>query len=83
MIESSMTRSWKLFFYRATNSAESGIRIVLISPQGQQIPIVVKLNFPCTNNVTEYEACIVGLQAALEFNAYDLEVFRDSLLIIS
>lgn len=83
MIESSMTQSWKLFFDRATNSTGSGIGIVLILPQGQQIPIVVKLNFPCTNNVTEYEACIVDLQVALEFNAYDLEVFRDSLLIIS
>ena len=35
------------------------------------------------NNVTEYEACIVGLQVALEFGAYDLSVFGDSLLIIS
>ena len=35
------------------------------------------------NNVTEYEACIVGLQVALEFGSYDLSVFGDSLLIIS
>uniref|UniRef100_A0A2N9H661 Integrase catalytic domain-containing protein n=1 Tax=Fagus sylvatica TaxID=28930 RepID=A0A2N9H661_FAGSY len=28
-------------------------------------------------------ACIVGLQAALEFGAYELEVFGDSLLIVS
>ena len=35
------------------------------------------------NNVIEYEACIVGLQAALEFSAYNLSVFGDSLLIIS
>ena len=27
--------------------------------------------------------CIVGLQVALEFDAYDLSVFGDSLLIIS
>ena len=27
--------------------------------------------------------CIVGLQAALEFDAYDLSIFGDSLLIIS
>uniref|UniRef100_A0A2N9F6E3 Reverse transcriptase domain-containing protein n=1 Tax=Fagus sylvatica TaxID=28930 RepID=A0A2N9F6E3_FAGSY len=39
--------------------------------------------FDCTNNMTEYEACIVGLQAALEFGAYELEVFGDSLLIVS
>ena len=33
--------------------------------------------------MTEYEACIVGLQAALEFGTHELEVFRDSLLIVS
>ena len=31
------------------------------------------------DNVTEYEACIVGLQVALEFSVYDLSVFGDSL----
>ena len=56
---------------------------VLVSPKGQQILVLVKLNFDCTNNVTEYEACIVSLQVALDFGAYDLSVFGDSLLIIS
>ena len=42
-----------------------------------------KLNFDCTNNVTEYKACIIDLQVALEFGAYDLIIFGDSLLIIS
>ena len=74
---------WKLYFDGATNSARNGVGAVLVSPKGQQIPISVKLNFDCTNNVTEYEACIVGLQVALEFHAYDLSVFGDSLLIIS
>ena len=50
---------------------------------GQQIPVLVKLNFSCTNNVTEYKVYIVGLQVALEFRAYNLSVFGDSLLIIS
>ena len=49
----------------------------------QQIPVSVKLNFDYTNNVTEYEACIVGLQVALEFGVCDLSIFGDSLLIIS
>ena len=33
--------------------------------------------------MTEYKACIVGLQAALELGAHELEVFGDSLLIVS
>uniref|UniRef100_A0A2N9IK69 Uncharacterized protein n=1 Tax=Fagus sylvatica TaxID=28930 RepID=A0A2N9IK69_FAGSY len=70
-------------FDGAANAVGSGIGAVLVSPKGQQTPIAVKLGFDCTNNMTEYEACIVGLQAALEFGAYELEVFGDSLLIVS
>ena len=74
---------WKLYFDEAANSIRNGVRAILVSPKGQQIPISVKLNFSCTNNVIECEACIVDLQVALEFGAYDLSVFRDSLLMIS
>ena len=74
---------WKVYFDGAANSIGNGVGAILISPKGQQIPISVKLNFGCTNNITKYEACIVGLQVALEFEAYDLSVFGDSLLIIS
>ena len=74
---------WKLYFDGAANSTGNGVGAVLVSSKGQQSRISVKLNFGCTNNVTEYEACIVGLQVALEFGIYDLSVFGDSLLIIS
>ena len=66
---------WKLYFDGAANSTGNRVGVVLVFPKGQQIPILVKLNFGCTNNVTEYEACIVDLQMALEFGAYDLSVF--------
>ena len=74
---------WKLYFDGAANAIESGIGAVLVSPKRQQTPIAVKLGFDCTNNMTEYKACIVNLQAALEFGAHELEVFEDSLLIVS
>ena len=72
---------WKLYFDGATNTIRKGVGIVLGSLKGQQILVSIKLNFDCKNNVTEYEACIVSLQVALEFSTYDLSVFRDSLLI--
>ena len=72
---------WKLYFDGAANAVGSGIGAVLVSPKGQQMPIAV--GFDCTNNMTEYEACIVGLQATLEFGAHELEVFGDFLLIVS
>ena len=74
---------WKLYFDGAANSTRNGVEAVLVSPKGQQIPISIELNFDCTNNITEYEACIVGLQVVLEFGTYDLSIFGDSLLIIS
>ena len=52
---------WKLYFHGATNSTENGVGAILVSPKGQQIPVSVKLNFDYINNVTKYEACIVGL----------------------
>ena len=74
---------WKLYFDGASNSIRNGMGAILVPPMGQQILVSIKLNFNCTNNATEYEVCIVGLQVALEFGAYDLSIFRDSMLIIS
>ena len=45
---------WKLYFDGASNSTGNEVGAILVSPKGQQIPVLVKLNFDCTNNVTEY-----------------------------
>ena len=63
---------WKLYFKGAINSIENEVGAVLVSSKGQQILVSVKLNFDCTNDVTEYEECIVGLQVGLEFGACSL-----------
>ncbi|XP_031375657.1 uncharacterized protein LOC116190138 [Punica granatum] len=74
--------AWKMYFDGAVNSTGSGIGAVLISPDGRYYPIAAKVNFLCTNNVAEYEACILGLQAAIDFKVKELEVFGDSMLTI-
>ncbi|PKI65913.1 hypothetical protein CRG98_013684, partial [Punica granatum] len=71
-----------MFFDGALNSTGSGIGTVLISPDGHYYPVAAKIDFPCTNNVAEYEACILGLQAAIDFKVKELEVFGDSMLTI-
>ena len=38
-------------------------RVLLITPEGSHIPLAVKLNFEATNNMAEYKACIVGMEA--------------------
>ncbi|XP_071723484.1 uncharacterized protein [Rutidosis leptorrhynchoides] len=74
--------SWTMFFDGAVNLSGSGTGVVLISPDGQHHPVAAKLIFPCTNNIAEYEAFILGLQAAIEMGVAKLKVFGDSALII-
>jgi len=40
------------------------------------------LHFECTNNTGEYEAYILGLEAALEMKIRKVDVYGDSMLII-
>ena len=75
--------SWKMYFDGAANQNGSEIRVLLISPKGTHIPFSGRLNFPTTNNATEYEACIMGLQVSLGLGVKELEVNGDSALIIS
>ncbi|KAK5839292.1 hypothetical protein PVK06_008068 [Gossypium arboreum] len=73
---------WKLNFYGASNAVKNGIGAVLVSPNGDHYPFTCKLDFDCMNNMDEYEACIMGLQATIERGIKTLEVYRDSALVI-
>ena len=61
---------WLLHFDGVANQSGFDIGILLISPQGDHIPISVRLTFSnhhrLTNNIVEYEACITGLETALD-----------------
>ncbi|XP_031378368.1 uncharacterized protein LOC116193761 [Punica granatum] len=73
---------WKMYFDGAVNSTGSGIGVVLISLKGRHFPVAAKINFPGTNNIAEYEACILGLPIAIDLKVKELEVFGDSMLTI-
>lgn len=61
-----------------------GIGAIMISPARAHYPVAIKLRFPYTNNMAGHdEACIAGLEATLDIYVKDLEVCRDSILIIS
>ena len=51
---------WNMYFDGAVNMHGSGIGAVVVSPTGKQYPVAIKLNFECTNNIAEYEACANG-----------------------
>ena len=41
-----------------------------------------RLCFDCTNNIAEYEACILGLEVSIDLRIKHLEVYGDSTLVI-
>ena len=43
---------------------------------------MVRLGFDCTNNMAKYEACALGIQAAIDFKVKLLKVYGDSVLVI-
>ena len=69
-------------FNGASNVLGHGIGAVLVSPEGNHYSFTTRLNFFCTNNIAEYEACIMGLRVAIEQNVKILEVYGDSTLVI-
>ena len=77
---------WQLYFGGAANQSRFGIGILLISRQGDRIPRSVRLVFSdhhrLTNNIVEYEACITGLETALDLGIRQLEIHGDSNLVI-
>ncbi|RVW74208.1 Ribonuclease HI [Vitis vinifera] len=77
---------WSMYFDGAANHSGYGIGVLLISPHGDHIPRSVRLAFsdrhPATNNIVEYEDCILGLETALELGIRQMEVFGDSNLVL-
>ncbi|KAA0058349.1 uncharacterized protein E5676_scaffold19523G00440 [Cucumis melo var. makuwa] len=74
--------TWTMLFDVASNELGHGIGVVLISPEGKIFSLTTKLCFECTHNMTEYEACIMGLQVACDMRIKKLKVLGDSMLMI-
>ncbi|RVW57810.1 Transposon Ty3-G Gag-Pol polyprotein [Vitis vinifera] len=68
---------WRMYSDGVANHSGFGIGVLLISPQGDHIMRSVHLVFsdrhPATNNIVEYEACILGLETALELGIRQME----------
>ncbi|XP_057989094.1 uncharacterized protein LOC110632503 [Hevea brasiliensis] len=73
---------WQMYFDGVVNISGNGIESILVSPDEKNFLVVVMLRFKCTNNVTEYEACVSGLQVAIGMKVKKLEVYSNSALII-
>ena len=72
-----------MVFDGAVNQYGNGIGAVIINPQGTHLPFTARLNFKCTNNMEEYEACIMGLEEAMNLRIKYLDIFEDSTLVMN
>ncbi|GAU51646.1 hypothetical protein TSUD_414680 [Trifolium subterraneum] len=74
---------WGLIFDGAVNVYGNGIGAVIITPTGTHIPFSARLLFDCTNNIAEYEACIMGIEEAIDLRIKVLDIYGDSALVIN
>ncbi|XP_059461845.1 uncharacterized protein LOC132190823 [Corylus avellana] len=59
-----------------------GARVILITPEGEELHNSIRLEFRTTNNEVEYEAVIAGLSLAQELGAECIELRSDSQVIV-
>ena len=55
--------------------------MVLLSPEGDVIECMIRLDFPTTNNEAEYEALVVGLDLARVAGAISVGIYCDSRVV--
>ena len=60
--------------------ADAGL--LFISPLGDHMRYMIRLHFPASNNMAEYEALLSGLRIAIELGVKRLDVRGDSQLVI-
>ena len=69
---------WTMYFDRSLMKKGAGAGLVFVSPLGVRMRYMVRLHFPSSNNVAEYEALINGLRIAIELCIRCLNVRGDS-----
>ena len=60
----------------------AGAGLLFVSPLGVRMRYMVRIHFPSSNNLAEYEALINGLRIAVELGIRWLDVRGDSHLVI-
>jgi ribonuclease HI len=73
---------WTLYFDGPVMKSGAGAGLLFISPLGEHMRYAVRLHFPASNNMVEYEALLCGLRIAIETGIKRLGVRGDSQLVI-
>ncbi|PKU85753.1 RNA-directed DNA polymerase [Dendrobium catenatum] len=72
---------WTLYVDGSSEGSGAGAGILLISPQEVTLEYGLRLKFPATNNMAEYEALIAGIKLAIDCKVQNLVVHTDSQLV--
>jgi ribonuclease HI len=73
---------WKLYFDGLVCSDGHDIGIIFISPNGAYFEMASRLEYFCTNNQTEYEALLFGLEILESMDVKHVKASGDSLLVV-
>ena len=65
----------------SSNRQAGGAGVVLLSPEGDIVECMIRLDFPTTNNEAEYEALVAGLDLARAIGATSVVIYCDSQVI--
>ena len=65
----------------SSNRQAEGVGVVLLSPEGDVVECMIRLDFPATNNEAEYEALVAGLDLAKATGATSIVIYCDSQVI--
>jgi ribonuclease HI len=73
---------WTMYFNGSLMKTGAGAGLLFISPLGKHVRYVIRLHFPASNNMAEYEALVNGLRIAVELGVRRLDARGDSQLVI-
>jgi ribonuclease HI len=71
-----------MYFDGSLMKIGAGAGLLFVSPLGKHLRYVIRLHFPTSNNVAEYEAQVNGLRIAAELGVRCLDAHGDSQLVI-
>jgi ribonuclease HI len=73
---------WTMFFDGSLMKIGASADLLFISPLGKHLRYVLRLHFPASNNVAEWEALVNGLRIAIELGVWRLDARGNSQLVI-
>ena len=62
-----------MYFDESVMKIGAGAGLLFISPLGEHMRYVIRLHFPASNNMAEYEALLGGLRIAIELGVKRLD----------